>query len=73
MPKKRKTSLGRKTAGAKKVNSNAGQKPAEGWFLSKWVYNFWTAKILNAYQVISNITSQEVVNFPKTGAKSSKP
>ena len=20
--------------------SNAGQKPAEGWFLSKWVYNF---------------------------------
>ena len=20
--------------------SNAGQKPAEGWFLSKWVYKF---------------------------------
>ena len=21
-------------------NSNAGQKPAEGWFLFKWVYKF---------------------------------
>ena len=39
-------------------NSNAGQKPAEGWFLSKWVYNFWPAKILCTYQDIihSNIT-----------------
>ena len=36
--------------------SNAGQKTAEGWFLSKWVYKFWPAKILNAYQDISNIT-----------------
>ena len=25
-------------------NSNAGQKPAKGWFLSKWVYNFWPAR-----------------------------
>jgi hypothetical protein len=38
--------------------SNAGQKPAEGWFLSKWVYNFWPAKILGNYQdiIYSNIT-----------------
>ena len=27
-------------------NSNAGQKPAEGWFLSKWVYNFLPAQNL---------------------------
>ena len=26
--------------------SNAGQKPAEGWFLSKWVYNFLPAQNL---------------------------
>ena len=43
------------------IISNAGQKPAEGWFLSKWVYNFWPAKNLCAYQDIHN------------GAKSSKP
>ena len=33
-------------------DSNAGQKQAEGWFLSKWVYNFWPAKILYACQDI---------------------
>ena len=36
--------------------SNAGQKSAEGRFLSKWVYKFRPAKILYAYQDISNIT-----------------
>ena len=36
------------------ADSNAGQKP--GWFLSKWVYNFWPAKNLYTYQDISNIT-----------------
>ena len=42
----------------KSSNSNAGQKPAEGWFLSKWVYNFLPAKDLCTYQDIihSNIT-----------------
>ena len=32
--------------------SNAGQKPAEGWFLSKWVYKFLPAKNLCTYQDI---------------------
>ena len=32
--------------------SKAGQKPAEGWFLSKWVYKFLPAKNLCAYQDI---------------------
>ena len=36
--------------------SNAGQKSAEGRFLSKLVYKFRPAKILYAYQDISNIT-----------------
>ena len=38
------------------IYSNAGQKSAEGRFLSKLVYKFWPAKILYAYQDISNIT-----------------
>ena len=32
-------------------HSNAGQKPAEGWFWSKWVYNFLPAKNLYTYHV----------------------
>ena len=39
------------------INSKAGQKSAEGRFLSKWVYNFWPAKNLCTYQdcLLSNI------------------
>ena len=41
-------------------------------FCPSWFTNFALPKNLCTYQVISNIT-YGVVNFPKTGAKSSKP
>ena len=50
-------------------NSNAGQKSAEGRFLSKLVYNFRPAKILCTYQDIHIWGGQQ----QKNGAKSSKP
>ena len=49
--------------------SNAEQKPAEGWFLSKLVYNFRPAKILCTYQDIHHIWGCQQ---QKNGAKSSK-
>ena len=49
--------------------SNAGQKSAEGRFLSKWVYKFRPAKILCTYQDIHIWGGQQ----QKKGAKSSKP
>ena len=36
--------------------SNAGQKPAEGWFLSKWVYKFCPSQKLVHLSGYFNIT-----------------
>ena len=49
--------------------SNAGQKSAEGQFLSKLVYKFRPAKILCTYQDIHIWGGQQ----QKYGAKCSKP
>ena len=53
------------------INSNAGQKPAEGWFLSKWVYKFCPSQKLVHLSGYSPLKSHMgVVNFPKIRAKS---
>ena len=53
--------------------SNAGQKSAEGRFLSKWVYNFLPAqKLVHLSGYSSPLKSHMgVVNFQKMCAKSS--
>ena len=54
--------------------SNAGQKPAKGWFLSKWVYNLWPAKILGTYQDIYSFKNHiGGGQKQKIWAKSTKP
>ena len=54
------------------VNSNAGQKSAEGRFLSKWVYKFYPSQKLVHLSGYSPLKSHMgVVNFPKMCAKSS--
>ena len=45
------------------------QPKAKGWFLSKWVYYFWPAKNLCAYQDIHTGGGKQ----QKNGAKSTKP
>ena len=53
-------------------NSNAGQKSAEGRFLSKWVYKFYPSQKLVHLSGYSPLKSHMgVVNFPKMCAKSS--
>ena len=53
-------------------NSNAGQKSAEGRFLSKWVYKFCPSQKLVHLSGYSPLKSHMgVVNFPKMCAKSS--
>ena len=53
-------------------DSNAGQKSAEGRFLSKWVYKFCPSQKLVHLSGYSPLKSHMgVVNFPKIRAKSS--